>query len=203
MLYIIRHGKTAANIKKIVANDAEKLNQIGIKDSKKIGKSLRRADIDFIISSPLKRASETAQIISTYINKKIIISPLVQEKRLPSEINGMKKNNTKTKRIFKLMEKNNILHKKWHYSDEENYVDLQKRVKLFVKYLNKNAKKNILIISHEYFIKALLFILMCSPKLDYSYFRKFYKSLLIENSKITICKNNNTWVVQCLNISHI
>jgi phosphohistidine phosphatase len=65
-LYVLRHGKAGKRVE-TAAEDAERaLTSPGRKEVKAVAKSLSAAGIKFdhIISSPLKRAEETAEIIS-------------------------------------------------------------------------------------------------------------------------------------------
>lgn len=65
-LYILRHGKAGKPVE-AAAEDAERsLTSPGRKEVKAVAKSLSAtgAKLDHIISSPLKRAEETAQIVA-------------------------------------------------------------------------------------------------------------------------------------------
>ncbi|PIR40044.1 MAG: hypothetical protein COV33_01725 [Candidatus Zambryskibacteria bacterium CG10_big_fil_rev_8_21_14_0_10_34_34] len=198
ILYIIRHGETFSNAKKIVGDDNDSLNNEGIKNSEKLKKIFKKIKPDLVISSPLRRAIETSKIIFKH-NKEIIVSDLVQEKNLPSEIVGKKKKDWVVKNSIELMEKNNISNPGWHLSDEENFKDVERRVALFVEYLNKNVENTIVVVSHKYFIKALLFNFIVGYGKKYKKFVEFYKSVSIDNCKITVCQKNKKWKVLKIN----
>ena len=64
IIYIIRHGETDLNVRKIVQGWAdEPLNENGILLAKETGRALRGVHFDFCISSPLLRAKKTAGIL--------------------------------------------------------------------------------------------------------------------------------------------
>lgn len=65
-LYVVRHGRTDSNDKKIFnGRYDEDINQTGINQAIIARDKLANYDIDLIISSPMKRTLHTAQIINT------------------------------------------------------------------------------------------------------------------------------------------
>lgn len=65
MLYVIRHGKTDWNEKKITMGRKDiPLNEEGVKQAEVSKKILDDYDIDLIICSPLQRAKQTAEIVN-------------------------------------------------------------------------------------------------------------------------------------------
>ena len=60
-----RHGQTDQNVEKRVQGKADiELNATGIEQAKITSEKLKDEKIDIIISSPLKRAKQTAEIIN-------------------------------------------------------------------------------------------------------------------------------------------
>jgi probable phosphoglycerate mutase len=84
-LYFIRHGQTDFNIRKLPQGQEidVPLNETGIKQAEDSVKSLS-VDIDFIISSPLKRTTQTAEIINRTLQKDIEFSDDIKELRYGS-----------------------------------------------------------------------------------------------------------------------
>ena len=63
-LYIIRHGKTPWNVDRLLQGGTDiELNEDGRDLAIKTGEGLKDVDFDVIFSSPLKRATETAELI--------------------------------------------------------------------------------------------------------------------------------------------
>ena len=72
MIYIIRHGQTDWNIEHRTQGQTDiALNTNGIKQAELITQKIANLKINNIISSDLKRAYMTAQIINKNFNKKI------------------------------------------------------------------------------------------------------------------------------------
>lgn len=66
MIYIVRHGKTDFNTKKLTMGRIDApLNDEGREEAIRISENLGSVNIDLIICSPLERAKETARIINS------------------------------------------------------------------------------------------------------------------------------------------
>ena len=78
-IYIVRHGQTNHNVKKIYSNEDEDLNSKGINQANKLKEQIKKIDYDIIISSPLIRAKHTANIINVK-NTDILIDERLTER---------------------------------------------------------------------------------------------------------------------------
>ena len=159
-LYIVRHGKTSWNEKGLLqgSNDIS-LNEEGIKQAQELASKLDLSKIDVCISSPLIRAKQTAEILVG--NKLEIIYDELLKERGFGNYEGKKIN-------FELIGKH------WDYrlNDSSNGIESIKdcldRAKIFLDKIKKEySNKNILIISHGGFIKALHFNLVGYDKNTY------------------------------------
>ena len=65
LLYIVRHGETEKNKYGLVQGQTEAdLSSKGIEEAKKLRELVSKLHIDAVISSPLKRAKDTAKLIT-------------------------------------------------------------------------------------------------------------------------------------------
>ncbi len=65
MIYIIRHGQTELNSKRVLQGRSDyPLNEIGIQQAKEAAEKLQGITFDTVYSSPLIRALQTAKIIA-------------------------------------------------------------------------------------------------------------------------------------------
>lgn len=79
-LYIVRHGETVWNAKKLLQGNTDiELNENGRRLAKITGEALSATRIDKIYSSPLSRAYETASLIAGDRNIPIIKNDLLKE----------------------------------------------------------------------------------------------------------------------------
>ena len=83
MIYVIRHGQTDWNKRKITMGRKDiSLNDEGISQANDIRKKLDNYNLDLIICSPLNRAKETASIINKDKNCEIIYDDRIMERYL-------------------------------------------------------------------------------------------------------------------------
>ena len=149
-LLFIRHGQTDFNKNKIPQGqeiDAP-LNDEGIKQIEEAATYLPN-DLDFIISSPLKRASQTAEILNKKLNIKIQFNDDIKELRYGSlagktwpevEIETGDKN---------VKEKDDNITFDYSKFGGDTAADLKKRVGKFIEELKlTNSDKTILIVTH-------------------------------------------------------
>ncbi len=145
----VRHGETPWNkLKKIQGRKDFPLNEIGREEAKKLSSFLKEEEpnIDFIISSPLIRAVETASIIkkNAYPDTELIIDNCFIERDF-----GPREGMDVSKEVFV-----DILSDK--AEGVEKSYEIQKRVseglkKLYLKY----PDSKVLIVSHSHTIKAI------------------------------------------------
>ena len=149
-LYLVRHGKTDWNNQRLIQGLVDiELNEEGIQAAEELSKIINLDNIDICMSSPLKRAKKTAEIIVK--NKKEIIYDNLLVERSFGDYEGIKI----TEELAK---------KQWDYNNEdqthnlESVKDLLNRCNKFLNKIKTNYQdKNILVVSHGCFIKALHF----------------------------------------------
>lgn len=78
----VRHGETDLNkpVRRMQGISNYDLNQNGIRQAEEIREKLANEEFDIIISSPLKRAKHTAEIINEIKNVPLIIDDRVMER---------------------------------------------------------------------------------------------------------------------------
>jgi broad specificity phosphatase PhoE len=182
-IYIVSNGETDTNNELLIKPDNTPLNSNGREQAKKTGKYLnnRKDKIDFILSSPLERCKETAEIIAKEVN---YISKIAYDPNLSDiKINDKYKNLTKTefknlqiidknvKKLYKFkekrdnitfpIEKNEFILKNSLKNDVyESEVNVKERItKVIQTIINLNAK-NVLIITHDKIVKLLIKIIL-------------------------------------------
>ncbi len=139
MIYIVRHGQTNYNKDGIIQGHYDiPLNEQGINEAKILRDKLRGIKFDKVYSSPLKRAYQTGNIITS--------NEIIIDERLIERYNGLYDGKYKDG-IF-----NNI-----NFSDDdecnEYNIELENNLKnrliSFIKEINlQNNNENILIVTH-------------------------------------------------------
>ena len=163
-IYYVRHGQTDWNLaRRMQGGESEKdLNETGIQQAKETKKLLENIKYDFIIRSPMKRAEQTANIISEGEEVPVIIDERIRERKL-GEIEG--------EIITEEMEE-----KIWDYNINynipggENLQEFEKRILNFLEEIKqKHSDKTVLIVAHGgvgKVIKAHLYGMPESKKLS-------------------------------------
>ena len=171
-IYFIRHGQTNENSLGIWQGSEidSDLNELGRQQAKKSGKYLKKYRIkdknfDCIISSPMKRAIETAEIIGKElkITKKIeIFDELIELGR--GKMSGLSKDDKYRQKIEKEIEKkqkkigdpieyiyefdmDKYLNEKFNIGIETK-TNLSKRSKKIIDFIESKKCKKILVVSH-------------------------------------------------------
>lgn len=149
-LLIVRHGKTEWNTEKRAAGLSDiSLNEEGINQAKILSDKLKDIDIDVIISSPLIRAVQTAEIVNENHHLDIIKDEGAIERNL-----GIYEGQPNEKEIF-----NEI-----RYYTKNVFVEGGQDCKTYTKnvfdFLDKiigkykDTNKTILIVSHGFFLRS-------------------------------------------------
>lgn len=74
LIYLVRHGITAANKRSIYIGWADEvLDEEGISQVRALGASLKGEGISAVYSSPVKRALQTSEILEEYLSAPIVI----------------------------------------------------------------------------------------------------------------------------------
>lgn len=148
-LYIVRHGETGYNKMGLLQGRTDiPLNQNGIKQALLAHSSLQNISFDVVMTSPLKRAIETAATIVP--RHSIIIEPRLEERYL-GNFEG------KPSRIY-----DQALYHDYYQNctvgGVEGIQDLVKRIGLFLEELKmKYAKQTVLLVTHGGWINAFLY----------------------------------------------
>lgn len=140
-IFVTRHGQTDWNVAGRCQGLTDiELNETGIEQAKELADKLKEEKIDVIITSPLKRALRTAQIINENKNCPIIIDEGFIERNL-GEYEG---------KHFTELPSNS-----WNYienakfNNAESAREIIKRVYVALdKVIEKYKGKNVLIVTH-------------------------------------------------------
>lgn len=167
-LYIVRHGQTDYNLKGLLQGVSDiNLNEEGIRQAKKLGEEFKDKNIDLIISSPLKRAIETAHYLN--LNCPIFLDDRVIERKLGSY-------EGKPRSLYDYDKYMN-----YNLNSKDNGVEglqqLLERVTKFLNYLKINYKDSkIVVVTHGAVMKVIPY-----------YFDKIPEDGIIKSKTIDNC----------------
>lgn len=150
-LYIIRHGNTKWNTLNLIQGSKDiPLDNKGINESILLKEKLNNFDIDLIISSPLKRALQTATIIGN--DKKIPIE--IIEDLIEVDF-GIWQGLTWEKILYEYID-TNTYHGYANPPEGETYDEVNIRICRFVYNVLSFCEENIVIVTHRAIIRFLL-----------------------------------------------
>lgn len=148
-LYVLRHGETNENITGIMQGNMETvLNEVGRSQAESVRDKVKEAGIDLVISSPKKRAVETAQIAAPNI-------PIILDDRLLSrnhgEFEGMQRNQVNLKDYWNIK-----LNKQ--FEKAESMGEIFNRVSSLLNDISINySDKTVLLVTHSGITRVLYY----------------------------------------------
>ncbi len=158
-IYLTRHGETNYNLQERMQGhiDAE-LTSIGETQATALANRIKDDSIDHIYTSPLVRASRTAEVINTFHNKSIIEDSRLKEMGFGSweglVIEEIKRNFKDKAHAFWKAPENYVP------IDGESYEMVQERVRSFLSELiYKHRGETVLLVCHGMLIRNMLSIL--------------------------------------------
>lgn len=160
-IYIVRHGESAGNTKKLFGLVPEvNLTYKGIQQVKELSKKLSNIQFDYIFSSDLKRAKQTAEILSKKMDISIAIMEDLRE-RSYGRLNGKTKQEIKDELKDRFDEYWKMNSKDKHYfklvKDMETVSEVVLRFTAVLKEIaNAYRGKTILVVSHVTPMRGLL-----------------------------------------------
>ena len=136
-IYIVRHGQTEYNINGRIGGRIDvPLNEKGIEEAYEVKEKLKDIKFDKVYSSPLKRAYETARIITN--------EDIIKDDRIIERSNGKLEGKLKSE-IKEIIDFNDPNEKRY---DIESIIDFRNRIKNFLDDITNMDGENILIVTH-------------------------------------------------------
>lgn len=200
----MRHGEGENNLKEYYDDGSARLTEKGVEQAKAVAKRFKGIKIDVIVCSKYERAIKTAAEISKTVNTNVFYTDLLNEITHPSEIITKDANDKKAVEVDTSINEH-MFEKDWHYSDEENIFDFNKRADKAIDYLLKLDKENVLVVAHGTLIRHMLALMMLkkgpeniswSKKVDeitlaYIMYDTAWFMRWIENSSITVVERHS------------
>ena len=148
-LYVVRHGETMENANNcLVGRINSSLTIKGREQAKQVSNYFKDKKIDLIVSSPLDRCKETAQIISNNI-------PIMYSDKLLGRDHGEFTGKPRDSINFDEYWNYN---KNIQYEKAESVKDLYNRVATLIEELKEKYKdKNIIIVTHSGIMRVLYY----------------------------------------------
>lgn len=201
IIYLIRHGESQDALSNAFQAVNTPLSEQGILQSEYLSNYVKDHSIDLIVSSPLTRAQQTAEIVARKLNQEIYTSDLFKECAKPSSLDGKSSVDNEAAAV---------LHK-WEESlygngekvlDGETFEELVTRADQALTFLTSSDCARIAVISHGFFIKTMLARIEYKNELTGEKLKTFQNSYKSDNGAITTLTYNqetNVWDIKTVN----
>lgn len=184
--YFVRHGETILNAQHIRQGDKGGLTEKGKKQAQLAGEYLSQFPIRHLYSSPFERTVETATLVNESLRASIAYTPLLGERRNPSEIIGKRADDPEVKRIVSQIDLS-FHDDNTRFSDEENFTDLKMRARRCMRYLQKHRHSHTGVVTHSIFLILLVAYMVREEDLHASDYVKMEFFHPADNGGITVC----------------
>ena len=185
MIIFLRHAQAENNAKRILAGRTEgvHLTKTGIEQAEQIAKYLKPLDISAIYSSPIERASHTAEIVAKNRSLEVVLDERLTEIDM-GKFTRMNYDDMFAKygNIFlKFYENDPVIAE----HEVETFPQVQSRILNMVNHLvEKHKNENVILVTHMDPIKSMLSTVMdLRPKALFE--------LIIANASLTIIKEQD------------
>ena len=187
IVYFVRHGQSVDNASPVFQSVDSPLSEKGKRQAEAIAGRLSHISFDTLIASPVRRASETAQLIAGETHKDIVHSDLFVERVKPSEIDGKPWADGRAKDIWRAWEQA-LCTPGARVSDGENYDDILARADEALAFLLGRPESTLVVVTHGYFLRAVVARVLLGDDSTGAGMKRFQERASVENSAITVLK---------------
>ena len=158
-VYLVRHGESEINVgSTFMHDDPPPLTAKGVHQAHAVAERCARLPIDTIIASTMVRAQETAGIIGKRIGRPVELSEEFVERRKPHGLTGRSKNNEAGKAALEALEET-------YRTDTPEFRAIRERARRALSLLENRIERNILVVTHGFFMRTLFAYLLFGSKL--------------------------------------
>jgi broad specificity phosphatase PhoE len=183
-VYLVRHGQTTYNVEHRVQDGSSLLTELGYKQAQQVADRLTAISFDHLVVSDYERTKQTAEPTVLATGKIPQLTHLFREVRRPSEFFHTLRETDEYQKFQSDEYENFGQNPEWHHSDEENFVDVNKRAKESLEYL-LTLEGDIAVISHGHFIRYIVALVATQLELDGPTWQKMCSSFIALNTGIT------------------
>jgi broad specificity phosphatase PhoE len=197
--YIVRHGQTVSNAKQVTGKAEDPLSELGEQQAGLIAERFRELQIDAVLSSPYRRAEQTAEAIAAINGLTVEHSDLLIEVKSPSILSGRSSKDPEVSALYK--RRTELWGVRGEYvDDEENFYDVDSRVQQALALLAAHPAQHLAVATHGAFIKSIIEHILLGELLTPALTTRMYNRFTISNTAVTVLRyENETWHVVRVN----
>lgn len=199
-IYIVRHGQTNTNQLDVVSGEMGNLSEKGKQQAQSLAERFQNIDFQHLIASDYERAVETAGYIAKIKNKQIETESLVRELIRPTVFHGQSRTSPEYTAFLNALDEN-INDPDWHFADEENFFDVNKRVEAFFNKL-ESLDGDCVVVSHARIIVIMTLYVIMGKELTPDIWKIGMKNMAVSNTGITTIaydEKSKMWKLEMFN----
>lgn len=208
LVFLVRHASSVASEEGRWQLPDSPLSDLGKKQSQALSNRSRFNKVDIVLASKWARAKETGGIVAEALSKPLELFEGIHEREQNPKIYGAKWSGKIHKKYYKDAFSNlgNLDYKFENLG--ESYRDVAKRATKFKRHLvRKHKGQNLIVISHDIFIRCFLAVCILGEKYSDESFYKIFRSIRLSSTGISLLEydeKRKTWKVWYLNdFSHL
>ncbi|CAG1007739.1 putative phosphoglycerate mutase [Anaerolineales bacterium] len=155
-LVLVRHGQTDANLNRVLQGQSDgELNAAGRRQAEELGRYLKDFHVDQVVSSPMRRAQDTAAAIARYHRLTVKTTPLIVEWNC-GVLDGVSAG------VFrKKLQESGVPLSSFRPEGGENLLEVRQRAAAFLTDVIANyLGQTVLVCSHGDFMRALMSLIL-------------------------------------------
>lgn len=192
IVYFVRSGESQDDQHNLFQHPSSPLSALGEQEVALLAKHFVDHEFDAVLSSPLLRARQTAEMLVSDPHT-IVYDKELSEIRHPSELVGEKKDDPAFATTRYLL-KSKWSYPAWHYSDEENFQDVKRRAERVLKQLITSHEEKLLVVSHGHFLTMLFLVMALGKEVTADEYRHFDTFTQMSHAGVTECVyENKVW----------
>lgn len=188
-VYLVRHGESEGNVDAVFQGADSPLTEVGKKQAAYVAERCAKLPIEAFIASSMLRAQETAHIIEGVIGKKTETSELFVERIRPSSIVGKSRQDAEAVALEDLWWKS-LAGDAPKVDDGEDFEQLKERARQALQYLEGRPEENILVVTHGFFLRALVAYTLFGDALTAKDFKPFMNGMFTANTGISVLRHS-------------
>lgn len=195
-VYFVRHGESEINVHNYSYGDGEApLTAKGREQARLIAARCARLPAEIMVVSTMRRAQETAEMISNSLSADIVSSDLFRERKSPIVLES----NDRYKEPLITMRKDWLLSfytDSARVADGENFIDIKKRAREALTYLTQLQKEHILVVAHSFILRTIFAHVLFGDSFGPEELKKTMLRIQFDNTGISILEFDPSGMTQ-------
>ncbi len=159
-IYLVRHGQAEGNEEAIFKHPDAPLTKQGIEESHQLAQKIKQRAPDLIVTGPLLRTKQTAEIIQSVNSVPLSIHDGFAGIRHATSMAGKSKEGPEARAYLEVIKRMYSDDPAARFEDAENYTELHTRLCNALHFLEQRTESTIVVVTHESILKSLLILIL-------------------------------------------